>query len=160
VILRRDRLGRDPLVSALAEREATAAGARIVTADGIANGEEPGDELVRSILDAVARFEARMVAARTRAALAAKRARGGWTGRPPWGHRIGPDGALETLPAAEPTVARIRQLRAEGAGLRRIADALNREGYRRREGDGPGSQWHRGNVAPVVRAIVRSTERV
>lgn len=153
LVLRRDRLARDPLVALLAEREAATAGAQVVTADGLANGDDPGSELTRGVLDAVARFEAGMVRERTRAALGAKRRRGQWTGRPPWGHRIGDDGRLEVLPEAEPTVARVRELRAEGASIRAIAAALDREGHRRAAGDGPGARWHRGNVHSLLRAL-------
>ena len=81
LVAKRDRFSRDPLVCMLVERELTRAGASVLAADGN-NEADPASELVRGVLDCVARFERRMIGIRTKAALAAKRARGERLGRP------------------------------------------------------------------------------
>lgn len=82
LVAKRDRFARDPLVALLTERELSRSGCTVLCADGN-NEMDPASELVRHILDGVARFERRMIGVRTKAALAAKRARGERLGRPP-----------------------------------------------------------------------------
>jgi DNA invertase Pin-like site-specific DNA recombinase len=72
---KRDRLARDSFLAVLIEREATRAGARIVSAAGEGTDtDDPAAVFTRRILDAVAELERALTAARTRAALRAKRA--------------------------------------------------------------------------------------
>jgi DNA invertase Pin-like site-specific DNA recombinase len=49
---------------------------------------------MRDVGLAAARFERAMIAARTKAALAVKKARGESTGTPPYGWRVGEDGKM------------------------------------------------------------------
>jgi len=81
IVAKRDRLARDPLVALLTERELERAGATLVCCDG-SDGDDPGAELMRGILDVVARFERRMIGLRTKAALAALASGGKVLGRP------------------------------------------------------------------------------
>lgn len=81
LVAKRDRFARDPLVALLTERELARSGCTVLCADGN-NETDPASELVRHILDGVARFERRMIGIRTKAALAAKRAAGATLGRP------------------------------------------------------------------------------
>ena len=76
VVAKRDRLARDVLVSALVERLCERQGARIFSADGAGNGEGPEAQLMRTMIDAFAAYERALIRARTKAALAAKKARG------------------------------------------------------------------------------------
>jgi site-specific DNA recombinase len=81
VVAKRDRLARDVAVSALIERAVRESGARIVSADGVGNGDGAADAFLRAILDAAAAYERELIRARTRAAMAVKRAkseRSGW----------------------------------------------------------------------------------
>jgi len=89
IVAKRDRFSRDPLVAMLTERSLEKLGASVVCADGN-NETDPASELIRHILDGVARFERRMIGLRTKAALAARRAAGHRLGRPP--------GIVETEP--------------------------------------------------------------
>ncbi len=82
VVAKRDRFSRDPLVAMLTERSLEKLGASVVCADGN-NETDPASELIRHILDGVARFERRMIGLRTKAALAARKAAGHRLGRPP-----------------------------------------------------------------------------
>jgi DNA invertase Pin-like site-specific DNA recombinase len=89
LVAKRDRFSRDPLVAMLTERSLEKLGASVVCADGN-NETDPASELIRHILDGVARFERRMIGLRTKAALAARKAAGHRLGRPP--------GIVETEP--------------------------------------------------------------
>ncbi len=129
VVAKRDRLARDVLTAALVERLCERKGARVVAADGVANGDGPEAALMRSLLDAFAQYERALIRARTRAALAVKKARGERTGGVPLGSSVGTDGRLGVDAAEAAAVARARDLRAEGRSLRAIATALTDEGF-------------------------------
>jgi DNA invertase Pin-like site-specific DNA recombinase len=72
----------------MAELQVAKAGARVVTTDGVGNGDDPGSRLMKDVALAAARFERSMIAARTKAALAVKKTRGESTGTPPYGWRV------------------------------------------------------------------------
>lgn len=82
IVAKRDRLARDPLVALLTEQSLAKVGATVLCADGN-NGQTPAEQLMRVILDGVARFERQMISTRTKAALQALRAGGKSLGRPP-----------------------------------------------------------------------------
>ena len=75
LVVRRDRLARDTLTAAMAERIAQNAGASIVTVGGEGNGDGPEAQLMRTILDAFAQYEKTLIVLRTKAGLARKRRR-------------------------------------------------------------------------------------
>lgn len=81
LVSKRDRFSRDPLVCMLTERALEKLDATVLAADGH-NDQDATSELVRGILDCVARFERRMIGIRTKAALAALKAQGKSIGRP------------------------------------------------------------------------------
>ena len=85
VVAKRDRLARDVLVAAMVERLCQREGARIQSADGTGNGDSPEAKLLRTMIDAFAAYERALIRARTRAALAAKKARGERVGGVPYG---------------------------------------------------------------------------
>ncbi len=134
VIAKRDRLARDVVVAATIERAAARHGARVISADGVGNGDTPADQFMRTILDGAAAYERALIRARTRAALAAKRARGERAGTVPWGYRAVEGGALVPEPAEQAVAARALALRAAGLSLRRIVAALAAEGLCSRAG--------------------------
>lgn len=135
VVQRLDRFSRDPLTAAMAELQVARAGARVVTADGVGNGDDPGSVLMKDVALAAARFERSMIAARTRAALAEKRTRGESTGTPPYGWRVSEDGkTLEPDERERETLEWVRTLRARGWPYRQIQDEATRMGWRSRTG--------------------------
>src|SRR5437764_9809588 len=95
--------------------------ARVISAAGEGtDSDDPAALLMRRLIDSFAEYERALIAARTRAALAAKRRRGERvSGIVPFGYRLGEDGRT-LLPAVEEqrTVALIRSLRASGRSLR------------------------------------------
>jgi DNA invertase Pin-like site-specific DNA recombinase len=136
LVARRDRLARDVVVAGLVERAVTAAGAHVFSADGTGNGQSPTDVFTKTILDAAGQLERALIRARTRAALAEKRARGEKLGgRLPFGFRLGDDG--RTLVEYEPEqqiVRQIRALREQGVTLRTIVARLAELGVQSRAG--------------------------
>lgn len=135
VVQRLDRFSRDPLTAAMAELQVARAGARVVTADGVGNGDDPGSRLMKDVALAAARFERSMIAARTRAALAVKRSRGESTGTPPYGWRVSDDGrTLAEDPEEQETLRRVRGLRARGWPYRQIRQEATRMGWMGRTG--------------------------
>jgi DNA invertase Pin-like site-specific DNA recombinase len=150
VTAKRDRLARSVAVAVVAEELVREAGARVVTADGVADGDRPEDAFMRTIQDAVSQLERARIAQRTRAALAVKRGRGERvSGQIPFGFHLAADGIhLVTDAAEQAVVALVKVLRAEGLSLRAIGAALVVRGFLPRTG----AAWHPETVATMVRA--------
>lgn len=135
VVARRDRVARDVVVAATIERAATSAGARLVSADGTANGDSPADAFMRTVIDGAAAYERGLIKARTKAALAAKAAKGERVGMVPYGWRVSADGvALERDEAEQGVLAAVRELRAAGLSQRAIVAELAGRGLVSRSG--------------------------
>lgn len=134
VLAKRDRLARDVAVAATIEKATAAAGARVVSADGAGNGDSPADAFMRTLLDGAAAYERALIRARTKAALAAKRARGERAGEVPYGFTADAAGRLTPNPAEQEVVSVIRELRAAGLALRHIVAELERRGLVSRAG--------------------------
>lgn len=145
VVAKRDRLARDPIVAAMTEAAAARIGARVTSAAGEGEGDDPAALLMRRMVDAFAEYERHLIKARTKAALAVKRARGERVGALPIGFRAGEGPALEADASEAATVARVRELRAAGVSVRAIAATLNAEGHRAR-----GATWHPTTVARLL----------
>lgn len=81
------------------------------------------------------RDKAMSITALTRAALAAKKARGERTGEVPFGSRVAADGRTLEADAGEAAVVdAVRELRAAGRTLRAVVTELDRRGFRSRAG--------------------------
>lgn len=78
-----DRLSRDPRTALDIADAVHARRAEIQVADGAGNGTDIGSEAMRGMLIVFAQYERRVIGARTKAALAIKRAQGVRLGRPP-----------------------------------------------------------------------------
>jgi DNA invertase Pin-like site-specific DNA recombinase len=135
VVARRDRLARDSAIAIAIERAARACGARVASADGVANGDSPADDFLRRILDAAAEYERALIRARTKAALTAKRARRERAGEVPFGFSLAGDGKTIVENKAEGEVIEtVRGLRARGLSLRAIVAECARLGMVSRAG--------------------------
>jgi DNA invertase Pin-like site-specific DNA recombinase len=148
LVLRRDRLARDNIAAAMIDRLAERNGARVLTTDGVGNGDGPEAQLMRGIVDLFAQYERALIKARTKAALAVKRARGERLGGAvPYGYRSGDDGcSLRPNPSEQDVIEMVVQLRKSGLTLQAITDWLNKSGAPCR-----GSRWHLTTVARVLR---------
>src|SRR5580700_7247634 len=136
VVAKRDRIARDPALTAAVEGAAGAAGAVVRSAAGEGNGSTPADEFMRGVIDSASRYERALIRARTRAALAVIRARGQKTGGSvPYGFRLDVDGrTLVAVEGEQSVIARARTLAAEGRSLRAVAGQLAAEGHVSRKG--------------------------
>jgi len=122
MFLNRDRISRDVVITKLIEREAIKAGAAVTTVSGL-NGTTPQDEMLKTIMDAVAQHEREQLIARTRAALAVKKRRGEYIGGLPYGYRW-QGKALVPHPEEQQVIQEVRALRQAGMPLRTICKTL------------------------------------
>lgn len=150
VVAKRCRLARDGYVAAMVYRLVERSGSRVECADGVANGSSPEDILMRGMLDLFAQYERELIRARTRAALAAKRRRGEFTGgKPPYGQRVGDGGKLEPHQEERECAKRASKLRSTGLSLRKIAVVLQEEGHRARGG----VKWNHMRVKTAINSL-------
>jgi DNA invertase Pin-like site-specific DNA recombinase len=157
LVAKRDRLGRDPIITALIEAAVNRQGGRVVSAAGEGtDGDDPTSVLMRRIVDAFSEYERLVIKSRTRAALAAKRKRGQRTGSVPIGSMLVDDGArsktdrplaLVTNPAEVATMTLIRELKNSGLTLRQIAAELDRREISTKKG---GPRWSASTVASIL----------
>jgi DNA invertase Pin-like site-specific DNA recombinase len=148
VAAKRDRIARDVVVAATVEQIAREAGAKVVTADGVAVEDTPEGMLLRGLMDLFAQYERAVIRARTRAALAVKRSkREQYTRRAPLGFRF-EDGRLVDDVEERATLERVRDMKDRGISTGRVVTILNAEGLRCR-----GGRWH---VTTLARALRRA----
>lgn len=153
LVAKRDRLARDDFAMAMIQHEVGKRSARIASAAGEGtDSEEPGAILMRRMIDAFSEHERLVIAARTKAALRAKLARGERLGAVPYGSARNPAGGdgLVPVPEEQAALAMIRAMRAGGASLRAIAAELTKQGIRPRRG----KAWQ----ASSLRSILRTSE--
>ncbi len=148
LVAKRGRFARDAFVTELLSRDMAGAGIVLHCADQEeANGNSPEAMLLRRMLDAVAEYERALIAARTRAALAALKRKGlRGPGSLPFGKRLAADG--ETLLDDRSEAAIVRRIireRDDGSPLRAIVEGLNADGVPAR-----GGRWHRTTVSRVL----------
>ena len=135
LVLRRDRLARDTLTAAIAERMAQKAGASILTVTGAGDGEGPEAQLMRTIIDAFAQYERALIKVRTTTAMQRKRAKGERIGAIPYGYQLAADGVhFVDAPSEQAVITIVCRLRAGGLSYRAIAAELNRRGLTNRAG--------------------------
>ena len=114
--------------------------------DFIAVDNPHATRLTLHILAAVAEHEREMISERTKAALAAAKARGRMLGAN--GRVLAEQHKADALARIAPVADRLRALRADGLSLRRIADTLNGEGIT----SPGGASW---GAVNVQRALAR-----
>ena len=157
---RRDRWGRSVAANTATELIVRRAGARVVTGE---LGEEDTAEnaLMAVMLDGMAQYERALIITRTRAALAAKRARGEALGNTPRGTRRGENGMIEANETEARAIERARALRAQGRTLASVREELVVEGHTARGGRVPSlatlSRWCVG-VEPAPEAPAPAPE--
>jgi DNA invertase Pin-like site-specific DNA recombinase len=150
IVAKRDRVARDPIITAMVEAALARRGARLVSASGEGTESDgPTDILMRRIVDAFAEYERLIIRSRTKAALGAKRKRNERLGgRLPYGSMSAHDGIhLIDNPAEQEVLGLIRSIRASGHTLQQIAAELNARGIYRREG----SRWCHRFVSTLLR---------
>lgn len=128
---KRDRFAREMTYMGMIERMAEKAGAAVVSAAG--EGTQTDDPMAAffqsRMADLFAEYERLQASLRTKAALAAKRARGEKTGGAvPYGHTVDAEGRLHDGDDAA-IGAMIVDLRDEGLSYREIANRLENAGF-------------------------------
>ncbi len=149
LVAKRDRLARDVVIGAVAERLVERLGARVLAADGTGNGDGPEQQLMRHLINAFAEYERMVIGARTKAALRVKKARGERVGAIPIGYRLADEeGKLEEDPREQAAIALVHELRGQGMTLRAIDKELQAKGFRPRGG----RYWHVQTLSNILRA--------
>jgi site-specific DNA recombinase len=124
-----------------------AAGADLVSLSESIDTTSAAGKMLFRLLAVLSEFERDLVVERVTMALAHKRSQGERVGEIPFGYHAGADGThLEADKGEQATLARLRELRAQGLSVRRIAEVLNREGVTARDG-----RWHHNSVWRVLR---------
>jgi len=136
VVAKLDRLSRSLVDFAGLMERASREGWALVSLDLGVDTSTPQGEMLANVMASFAQFERRLIAERTKAALAALKARGVRLGRP----RVLPDAVVD----------RIAEMSATGLGLRVIARTLNDDGTPTANG---GLCWHPSTVAVVLRGL-------
>jgi DNA invertase Pin-like site-specific DNA recombinase len=135
VVAKLDRLSRSMLDFTTLMATAQKQGWALVALDCAVDTTTPAGEAMANVLATFAQFERRLIAQRTREALAVKRAQGVRLGRP------------LAMPAK--VRRRIIRDREKGASLSAIATALNKEGVPTAHG---GVRWHASTVRAALHA--------
>jgi len=129
LFLNRTRISRDVVLSKMIERAALREGAVVTSTEGL-NGDTPHEEMLRTIMDAVAQHERAELIKRTKAALQVKKARGEHLGNVPYGYQWR-NGQTVPHPEEQEVIARVRALAQAGMSAPKISQALgpvNRRG--------------------------------
>ena len=148
VVAKRDRIARDVVLTAGVERSAAQSGAAVVSAAGEGNGDSPADGFMRTVIDGAAAYERALIRSRTRAALAAKRARGERAGTVPFGYTADEAGRLLPHAPEQTTIALVRSLRDAGLSMGAIVVECARSGCAGRSG----RPLQKTQVARILRA--------
>jgi site-specific DNA recombinase len=149
IIAKLDRLTRS--VADLAEllKRFEKRGVSLVSVADSLDTRSAAGRLVLNIMVSVSQWEREAIGERTRDAMHHKRANGECVGTVPFGYRLAADGLhLETDPAEQGILSRIRELKTACYTTRRIADELNRQGFTTRRG----TAWRFQYVAEALRA--------
>ena len=134
VVAKRDRVSRQMLTMAMVERMLEKKGARLVSADGVANEDTPEAALMRAIITSFAVYERSLAKSRTKAALAAKRAAGKrFTRFAPFGFRF-VDGTIIEHQEEQDALVLAMELRSQGKSLQAVCDELFVQGFKSRRG--------------------------
>lgn len=147
IIGKLDRLTRSVKdLAELLERFTRRGVALVSVAESLDTGSAAG-RLVLNIMVSVSQWERETIGERTADAMAHKKANGERVGTVPFGFNVAADGVrLEENAAEQAIIGRVRELRAAGFSTRRIADALNLEGFTTRRG----TPWRFQYVAAVA----------
>lgn len=149
VVAKRDRLARDIVIAASGESIVGSYGGRVVSADGMSQGDGPEAGLMRAMIDAFAQYERALIRSRTKSALAVKKGRGELAGNVPFAKSLDENRGLTANPQEASTMDRVKVLRSDGASVRSIVKTLESEGYASRTG----RPYSKGSVENLLRKL-------
>lgn len=135
LVAKRDRIGRDVMLIKSIEKMVAKRKASIHALNG-SDSDTPEGQLFNGLMDQFAAYEVAVIRARTKAALAAKKARGERMGKIPFGFMVDIDGVHIVPCELEQSILRkISELKTAGYSLQRIANALNNQSMFNRQGN-------------------------
>jgi DNA invertase Pin-like site-specific DNA recombinase len=153
-VARLDRLARDLVLQEQLLAEIRRQGGRLFTISAAEAGylsddpDDPSRRLIRQVLGAVSEYERAIIALQLRAGRRRKAEKGGFAyGSPPLGWRA-ERGQLVVDETEAVALARMGELRHDGANLRGIATVLADEGHRTKRG----ARWHPQTVARALQS--------
>lgn len=161
---RRDRLGRSLVNNAVAEKLTAARGARVITSD-VSSEDSAEATMLKAMLDAVAEYERAIIIARTKAALAAKKAKGLRLGNIPRGYTTNTEGEIMPNKAEQETINKVRAKRAEGFTIEALVVWCAEQGITSRSGRSPSratiGAWVKGTeiATPIKRKPLPPTRK-
>lgn len=146
LVERADRLARDLMVQETMLDALRRLGVKVIDASAgtdLNDASDPSRVLIRQVMGAVAQWDKNCLVAKLRKARIRVRAtKGRCEGRKPFGSRAGEKAAM----------LRLLELAADEASLRHIAETLNAEGHRTRQG----KPWSFGTVGRIVKRAAKA----
>ncbi|MCK5604752.1 recombinase family protein [Candidatus Pacearchaeota archaeon] len=146
---RLDRIARDEYLSYLIEQQVQKRKASIISISGEGTwGSSNEDWLIRRILQTLAEYERKVIAARTKTAMLRHQARGRRiSSNPPFGFSVDPVDSQRLIEHSgeQATLSRIKVLKDNNCTLRAICRTLQSEGYKCR-----GSKWHHATIKRIL----------
>ena len=136
IVAKLDRLARDLYTQMLIEHMIDRQGARLVSCAGEGTGSDDAQSrFMRQVLGAVAELERAMIRARTKAAIAVKKARGERIGGVPYGYHADGNKIIQHAPEQD-VISQIMRWKESGKSCQGICDELNARGVQREEESG------------------------
>lgn len=135
IVFRSDRMSRDGMESLQIEKLFLKRGVAYlsVTEGNLTAGDNADDEFMRFVRAGLNQRERKVIAMRTKTALAHKKTKGEPMGRAPYGWTY-QDGNLVEEPSEQEVIERMTWLKAKGYSTRRIVDTLKADGIKTRKG--------------------------
>jgi len=135
IVFKSDRMSRDGLESLQIEKLFLKRGVAYlsVTEGNLTLGDNADDEFMRFIRAGLNQRERKVIAMRTKTALAHKKTKGEPVGRAPYGWTY-QDGKLVSVPEEQEVISRMVSLKAKGYSTRQIVESLKADGTTTRKG--------------------------
>jgi len=154
VVYKVDRLARDIVIQESLLAEIWRSGGQLFSCSAgendnlIDDPDDPSRKLVRQIMGVINEYERDMIKLRLRSGRRRKAEKGGYAyGRPPTGF-VALRGELVASPDEQRAIARIRELREQGASIRQICTALDVDGFATKGG---ASNWQPSTVGRILK---------
>jgi site-specific DNA recombinase len=145
LVYKRDRILRNSLQLAILENDLNKQGIQIINVSGIGNGQTPEDNLIKSILDAVAEYERALIRMRTKAEKQAKKDRGEVYCRSVYGFK-NVDGKMVRNEEEQRIIELMKKWRKTGMSYRELADHLENQCV----SSPRGSHWHPNTIREIL----------
>ena len=152
-VQRRDRLGRDVVANAFAQKFIEKHGARVVSGD-CGDQVGPEAELMANLLDSFAQYEKSLISMRTRRALARRKAQGlVTTGSAPLGHHANAEGMMTVNEEETANIEQVRIWYRAGLPFAEIQERCEAESIKSRSGSTPSTVTLRRWVKGIERDV-------